>query len=136
MEAEAEKLKEAIEAAESLARCGVPLFHYTDQVSAVLILASEELFVTPTFRGGGFTHPSGAYVTLIWPVPPTTKRDLQALYKMGDPNWNVDWFVMLCSNENPTFIPSGYPGELYSPAPPGGAVPVVIYTIGPNMMLP
>lgn len=136
LELEWEKLAAAIAAASAAAACGVPLFHYTSYMGARGILADQAIFATPTFRSPWGTHPSGAYATTIWPIGPTTRSQLQDLYKMGDRNWDVSWYVMLCHNQNPTFIPSGYGQEWYAPAPPGWPVPVRVWTIGPNLMLP
>jgi hypothetical protein len=73
---------------------------------------------------------------MIPPVGPFTRSMLQDLHKGGDRNWDVSWYVMLCKNQNPLFIPSGAPSEWYAPGPYPGAVPIRTWTIGPNLMLP
>jgi hypothetical protein len=124
-------------AATLTAACGVPpLFHYTSFEGARGILGTQVIYATPEYSGDGFTHPTGAYATTIMPIGPMTRSALQALYKKGDANWDVSWYVMLCPNLN-AFYPTGYPSEWVSPAPYAGfPVPVRTFTIGPNLMLP
>ncbi len=136
LEREWELFKRAIAAAAATLTFGIPLFHYTSQEGAMGILATQEIWASPEYSGDGFTHPTGAYATEIPPVGPFTRTELQALYKKGNANFDVSWFVMLGSNMN-AFYPTGYPAEWVSPAPyPGVPVPVRTWTIGPNLMLP
>ena len=129
------ELQEKITAAVSAsASCGIPLFHYTDYVGMVGILASQEILATGTYKSGGFTHPTGAYATQILPIGPFTQTELRNLYKGGDQSWDVSHFVMMCSEEN-SFYPTSYPGEWVSPAPyPRFPVPVVTVLSGINLM--
>jgi RHS repeat-associated protein len=141
LEEQWEILKQQIEiwvAAMGAAACGVPVFHYTDQASAILILATQTMIASPKYAGPVFTYPAGVYASTIPPVGPMTQSQLSAWFYGGNQNRDVGWFVGLCSNLNgfsPVFSPT-HPDFWYRPAPAGFPVPVVTFTIGPNLMLP
>ena len=138
LEVEWERLKAALIAGTAAAACGVPLFHYTDQVGAIGILSTQEMIATATYRGPTFAYPSGAYASTIFPVGPMTRAQLSAHFYGGYVGRDVSWYVALCSNLNP-FVPvfsPTHPDFWYSPAPAGFPVPVRTFTIGPNLMLP
>jgi RHS repeat-associated protein len=136
LEKEWDELLAKIAAITAAATCGIPLFHYTDRSGMLEIVATGTIWASPLYKGGGFTHPVGAYATTIPPVGPSTRSQLRNLYKGGNAAFVASHFVMMCSNQNP-FYPTGYSSEWVAPAPyPGFPVPVVISLNGPNLMLP
>ncbi len=124
---------------ESRSRGRLPLFHYTDRLSAALIGASGVGFVTPSFRGlgtNGNTRPAGFYATDIapWEVN-MTQSDLSALFYGGNRNKNVSWFVAI---DGALFSPVyGASREyVYQGSTSIGLVNLDVITVGPNLMLP
>lgn len=131
------RLRKAVDLYNDDPACGVPLYHYTGTEALSSIVSSRSIIASPSYTGkDGFTHPAGAYATTIPPLPPFTRTELQDLYKLGDRSWDVTRFLLMCSNLNPMFFPSGYASEWYAPAAEGASVPVVISLVGTNLMLP
>ena len=131
------RLRRTVEIYANDQACGVPLYHYTGAQAQSDIVLGRSIIASPTYTGkDGFTHPAGAYTTTIPPLPPFTRTQLQDLYKLGDRNWDVSRFVLICSDLNPRFFPSGYESEWYAPAIAGEPVPIVISLVGVNLMQP
>jgi fibro-slime domain-containing protein/RHS repeat-associated protein len=103
------------------------LYHYTDKFAALAIFATQTLFVTPPFTDPGGTFlPSGGYATDIAPWSPMTQRELAALIYFSprrQARADVSWFVALCNDTNPPFVPLSAPGQWVRRSP-GGIVDV------------
>ncbi|MGJ8678289.1 MAG: RHS repeat-associated core domain-containing protein, partial [Akkermansiaceae bacterium] len=119
--------------AERLRRGRGVVYHYTDKASALMVMGSASMKVTPPYKGA-VTYPQGAYASLIPPYAVVfTQSQLSAHFYGGNTSKDVSWSVMLSDYG---FLPvfGGYPDFRYKPGALGGYTTVQPIAILPNLM--
>ena len=112
------------------------VFHYTDKVSAIGILATGFMATSPPFRGSFVTYPQGAYASTIPPYSSSiTQSQLSAHFYGGNVSKDVSMAVIIDSYG---FLPvfGGPPDFRYKLGPLGGLTDVRVYGVIPNLMDP
>ncbi len=138
------KAQDKVETARRTSGCrGNILFHYTDKGSAALIFTSQQLRATRAWTDpttGNFLE-RGPYATGIPPWADMTKKQLAAIFYFNPATQEarleagkLDWFVGLCNDRMPPFVPSPANGQWVLPLPRGAYAPVNAFVLGPNPM--
>jgi RHS repeat-associated protein len=138
------KAQDKVETARRTSGCrGNILFHYTDKASAFLIYGSQKLRATRAWTDpttGNFLE-RGPYATGIPPWADMTKRELAAIFYFNPATQEarldagkLDWFVGLCNDRIPPFVPSPANGQWVLPLPRGEYAPVNAFVTAPNPM--
>jgi RHS repeat-associated protein len=109
------------------------LYHYTSRISAISIFASRTMYLTREWTDpSNVVLPKGAYATDIAPWTPMTQRQLAEVFYFNP--WkqeraDLSWFVALCNDTVPPFMPAGVSGQWTKPT--GDVNPIIA---APNPM--